>query len=127
MKTHAEIIADFLGWKICTSADCAHLPLHYRYGLKNWQVILVKDMKFDKSWDALIPVIAFARKAIVAAGWGTPTEKEAKSRLKMALNETANLNIHNAHYCLVKFIEWYNQNKPDHVSVRQRTDQGQSA
>jgi hypothetical protein len=63
--------------------------------------------EYDQKWDSLIPALRLAKKKIEEAGWGTPLEKEAKAKLRMALNETANLNIENAHYCLVKFIEWY--------------------
>jgi hypothetical protein len=62
---------------------------------------------YDKYWDALIPALEIAKERIKAAGWGTPTEKEAWKRFNAALNEVYNLNIKNAHYCFVKFIDWY--------------------
>lgn len=67
-------------------------------------------LRYHSSWDWLIPAMAKAKDVIKEAGWGTPTEKQAWSILNAALNETFNLNIKNAHYCFVKFIQWHNQN-----------------
>jgi len=61
-----------------------------------------------KTWNELMPVMTKAKQAIKDAGWGTPAEKSAKAKMKMALNEVSNINIENAYFCIVKFIQWYN-------------------
>lgn len=55
--TDSELLAEFIGWKVCQEEDCKNDPKHYRIGGYNWQVTNVSDMKFDHSLDYLLPVI----------------------------------------------------------------------
>lgn len=100
-----QLINAFMGIKIC-SCGCGL----YTVGHLNWMVS--DDFKYETSWDAFMPVVVRARQSIKDAGWGTPTEKEAKSRLKVVTNEVANVNIENANFAMIKFIQWYND-QPD--------------
>lgn len=108
MKTDNEIIAEFVGGKISmtyrnytTFKNASDLQEAKKHG---WEA----NLHYDTSWDKLIPCLAKAKEKIKSAGWGTPMEDSAKKRLNAALNELYNLNIKNTHYCLVKFIQWYN-------------------
>lgn len=104
-----ELIAEIIiGWRLC---DCGTLPEHYVTGPANFHVCDVKDLKYDKSWDALMPALSKARELIKLAGWGTPREKEARKRLEAAFNEVYNLNIEAVSYCLARFAEWYKKMK----------------
>lgn len=79
----------------------------HRDNIKHWYS--PEQLQYHQSWDWIMPVMSKAKSAIKEAGWGTPTEKAALTRLKAALNEVYNINIKNAHFCLVRFIKWYNQ------------------
>lgn len=101
-----KAIGEFMGWTFIDDETVTH-PDHSDHGRL---LELRKDiLQYHSSWDWLMPCLKKAKQAIKEAGWGTTTEKEANRRLGAALNETYNLNIENAHFCLVKFIEWYNK------------------
>lgn len=106
MKTDNELIAYFIGGR---PQNNAHWPGYYffeKFQDANWWH--TPDLAFDSSWNWLIPALQHAKDKIRAAGWGAPTNKEALTRLNAALNETHNLDIKATHFCLVKFIQWYN-------------------
>ena len=69
------------------------------------------EFKYNENWNLLIPVLKKSKQKIKEAVYGTQTETDANKRLGAELNEVYNLNIINAHYCLARFIEWFNQNK----------------
>lgn len=55
MKTDHELIAEFLGWKLC---DCGEGDIHYKYGKREYEVWFLNDLrKFEHSWDWLMPVV----------------------------------------------------------------------
>lgn len=120
MKTDNELIAEFMGGMIHDLPD--------GFGNINRRIYFapgnnpnphcgagtykrVEDLDYDKRWEWLMPAMTQAKQAISAAGWGVPTEKQALMKLRMALNEVSNINIKNAHFCLVHFIKWYNEQK----------------
>jgi len=71
----------------------------------------IESLQYHSSWDWLIEVIekikGVFRRYKLDGEW--MMAKEANSRLTPIMNELQNLNIINTHYCVVKFIEWYNQ------------------
>lgn len=106
-KTDNELIAVFMGLK--HSHDKAWMWNPLEVGNSS---VRVDELRYHDKWDWLMPAMERAKKAIKEAGYGTPTEKQALMKLRMALNEVSNINIKNAHFCLVHFIKWFNsQNK----------------
>lgn len=69
------------------------------------------DLKYHSSWDWLLPVIKTAKTKINK--YDFDARQEASARLKAVTNEVCNINIENAHFCLVKFITWYNTQSPN--------------
>lgn len=113
VKTDNEVIAEFMGWERYSqnSFKCPNTyPIHNNTS-NGWTTFSADQLEFGSRWDWLMPAIQRAKESIKEAGWGTPTEKEAWSRLRMCLNEVSNINIQNAHYCLVKYIHWYQKQK----------------
>ncbi len=68
------------------------------------------DLKYHSSWDWLVPAITKIKETVQQ--YYTDGElvlyKAAKSRLTPIMNELYNLDITNTHYCIAKFIQWYN-------------------
>lgn len=67
------------------------------------------DVEYHTSWDWLMPVVEKI-KAIVREEKDSG-EKKSLPRWVPIQNELCNVNITNVHYCVYKFIQWYNQQK----------------
>jgi hypothetical protein len=116
-----KLIAEFLGYKFAGDGAKMNFNItkpgeeHWYYG--SWEKPdfnehIMTEFKYHSSWDWLMPVLKLGKEKIKQADFNTMQEKAANGRLGAALNEAHNINLGNAHYCLVKFIEWYNQQKP---------------
>lgn len=111
VKSDNELIAEFMGFKY-----------HKNYGYigdvryDDEAVIDPVDPKFvqiphwNDSWDWLIPVAQKIKDLTYKdlKAQELPTFQQAVARWRAAQNEISNLKIEAAHYCVVKWIEWYN-------------------
>ncbi len=108
-----KLIAEFMGAEK-VSGKTAYENTFYEFpksGDTSRLKVQPESMKYHSSWDWLLPCLQKAKEEIKKQGWGVPLERCAKQRLEAALNEVYNLNIKNAHFCFIKFIEWYNSNQ----------------
>lgn len=112
-KTDAEIIAEFRGFKLKLLDKDGHKYYDVPKGTYNSQNASMGAWRFHDSWDWFMPLVIVARQKIKEAGWGTPLEKEALSRLRAVTNEIQNINIKNANYAMISFIKWFNSYSPD--------------
>lgn len=64
------------------------------------------QVKYHSSWDWIMPVIK--KIAIIVSDKLADNYSDAKSRWTPIANELQNCNIENVWFCVVKFIEWYN-------------------
>jgi hypothetical protein len=111
-----SLIAEFMGWVKDTKGKWCK-PAYgdgwnpTEEGYSSGSRYFTEELLFHRSWDWIMEALKTARKKIDNAGWGTPQEKDAWRRLNAALNEVYNINIDSAQFCLVKFIQWYNDQK----------------
>lgn len=105
MKTDNQLVAEFLGLELC---DCGKGNLHYKTGPMNWQVADIGQLKYDSSWDALIP--ACKKWDDLPLSEFSETDKLEYGKLCDDLDHFVSCyEIIPAYNQLVKNIKWYNE------------------
>jgi hypothetical protein len=122
-----EVIAVFDGWKllkgnpelICPSCDEGRVPsMCCTCDQKNdkfqkaGKMVARTYFGYHASWDVLMPVVKKIPKLIHGTD-ELDLRRQLSSRWKPIQNELCNVDLRNVHFCVYKFIEWYNQNKPN--------------
>lgn len=95
------LIAEFLGWHKC---DCGNTPIHYKRGELNYQVTNVHDMKFNTSWDWLMPVF----RKIKMIEDKIHFDERGNELIKVIEKYICLVQIEDTHLYLVEFIIWFN-------------------
>ena len=72
--------------------------------------IMLEGFRFHEDWNKLMPVVAKIPKLIHATD-ELKLRREMSARWKPIENELCNVNMTNVHYCLFRFIQWYNKQK----------------
>ena len=110
-----EAICVFMGWEfIKVDEDFYHAlfegNLMWADNRKGLNKTLLEGFKYHSSWDWLMPVVLKAKALYLNYETGQMRD-ELKMRYKAIENELCNLNLINTHYCLYKFLQWYNKAK----------------
>jgi hypothetical protein len=101
-----ELIARFLGWKQA-GGDQLNGPL-YRYGKMNWEVMYVDDMRFSKSWDALMPVLNKIYSMVDPIKKKNPLSLLLNIPTLRVMDWKKGICIDQVYTDVVNFIKWYN-------------------
>jgi hypothetical protein len=115
-----ETIAIFDGWDFhkgdpnhkcpyCIGGDEPCTAAVDRF-VKNNRTVFHYQLKYQSSWDALIPVVEKIPK-LIRAELELEVRRQMSARYKPIENELCNFNRVNVHYCLYQFIVWYNNKK----------------
>lgn len=117
MKTDNEIIAEFMGWERWRF-DWLPNKLHRGAGDKV-EGVAIHQLKYDTSWDWLMPVVEKIQKLYSEAfpsnekfielilAKQDPIDSEYIEVIALPLG----VSIQEAHAAIVKFIKWYNESK----------------
>lgn len=70
--------------------------------------ILLEHCKWHSDWNWLMPLVNIIR---LMLDRDADNYKDMKGRWQPIANELQNCSIKHVWFCVVKFIEWYNQNK----------------
>lgn len=102
-----RLICIFDGWTIEPGMEKEPDPYYNR----GFNMQMLSEMGYHKDWNWLMAVVKKVKDSVKNQDWNPSEEKEARKRIQPILNEIHNLNIENAHYCLVKYLQWVNKQK----------------
>ncbi len=95
----------------CFAGDEPCTPAVDRFA-KDSRIVVYYELKYNTSWDILMPVVKKIPQLIRDTD-ELDLRRQLTSRWKPIQNELCNVDIRNVHFCVFKFIEWLNQNKPN--------------
>lgn len=112
MKTDNELIAEFMEWSHCNGPSCIESDNLCWCKNDGHSYIPKKDLKFDTSWDWLMPVVEKINSLN-----GVSYTIEGKCAMEIGRNGcriafyTSDSMIETVYKAVVEFIKWYNEIK----------------
>jgi hypothetical protein len=104
-KTDNELIAEFMEWEHCNSPTCAESNNLCWYKDCHSGYISKDKLKFDTSWDWLMPVVHKILIEWIPTSGTWPFEYTQLQKMLLGSR------MHQVYSSVVSFIKWYNSQK----------------
>ena len=104
-----KLIAEFMGWTFVGNRfDITWIDGEWERS----RSIKATEFNYHENWSKLMPVVEKIKSIVDKKEYnkeGLLFYKEALNRYVPIRNELIKINMPNVHYCVVQFIQWYNE------------------